>query len=227
MTLKHHMPLHQPGIFGQMTWDTYTVVLLGFRTSRPHSEVLDALDTAAQRLTSAFPFLAGHVVLEGRTATSSGTYSIAPYSSRDGKSLIIRRDCTTMCPSFEEMTAANAPFGMLPGDVLAPTKGMGDVYDYSKPRLVLLMQANLVRGGVLLCFSSHHNALDMNGQGQMIKFFAAACRGENLSTSDVEVGNSDESHFLRLLEDDENIASLGPHAATFDIEPSVTSSNQW
>ena len=202
------MPLRQPGIFGQMTWDTYTVVLLGFRTSKPHNVVLDALDTAAQRLTSAFPFLAGQIVLEGRTATSSGTYSIAPYSPHDGKSLITRKDCTTICPNFEEMDTAQAPFSMLPGDVLSPTKGMGNVYDYSETRPVLLTQANIVHGGVLLCFSSHHNTLDMNGQGQMIKFFAAACRGEDFSTSDLEIGNMDEHHFLKLLGDGEQLASL-------------------
>ena len=203
MNGKNLQHIRQPGVFGQMTWDTYTVALFGFRTSRPHSDVIDALDAAALRLTSAFPFLAGQVVLENRTTSNSGTYRVAPYLPHAGKCLIIRKDCTTICPCFEEIAAARAPFSMLPSDVFSATEAMGYTYDYSKPRRVMVIQANLLRGGVVLCFSSHHNALDMNGQGQMIKYFAAACRGEDFDTKDVELGNKDEHHFLSLLRNGE------------------------
>ncbi len=191
-----------------MAWDTYTVVLFGFRTPRPRTEVLKALDTAALKLTSAFPFLAGQMMLEHRTATNSGTYSITSYPPHTGESPILCKDCTAVCSSFEDIASASAPFSMLSGDVLAPTKGIGYVYDYSEPRPVLVIQANLVHGGVLLCFSSHHNALDMNGQSQMIEFFAAACRGEEFNPKDIEAGNTEERHFLRMLDAGEGLTSL-------------------
>ncbi|KAF3069450.1 hypothetical protein CFAM422_007401 [Trichoderma lentiforme] len=56
--------LRQPGIFGQLGWDTYTVVVLGFpdQPGVQQDEVMAALDKAAIKLLEAYPFLAGQVV---------------------------------------------------------------------------------------------------------------------------------------------------------------------
>ncbi|KAJ3536827.1 hypothetical protein NM208_g6558 [Fusarium decemcellulare] len=179
--------LRQPGIFGQLCWDTYTVVVLGFpdQPGSSRDQVLATLDSSALRLFSAYPFLAGQVVKRGRTSTNSGTG--------------VRKDCTELCPTYEQIQNADAPFSMLDGDVLCPMKGMGFQYDQATELPVFIVQANFVKGGLLLCFASMHNALDMNGQGIVMKMFAAAGRGEDFDPSMVKAGNQDADTIVPLL----------------------------
>ena len=193
--------LRQPGIFGQMCWDTYTLVILGFphRPGSSRDEVMSTLDSSAIRLLKAFPFLAGQVVKRGQTSTNSGTYEIVPYPPHENKSPVRRKDCAELCPSYEEIIKADAPFAMLDGDIICPMKGMGHAYDSSTELPVLIVQANFVSGGLLVCFASMHNALDMNGQGLLMKLFAAAGRGEEFDPSIVEVGNRDADTIVPLL----------------------------
>jgi hypothetical protein len=149
------------------------------------------LDKSALRLLEAYPFLAGQVVKHGQTSSNSGTYEIIPYPPHQNKSPVRRKDCTELCPSYEQILKANAPFAMLDGDVICPMKGMGYAYDESVERPVFIVQANFVKGGLLLCFASMHNALDMNGQGVAIKMFATAGRDEELDRVLVEEGNKE------------------------------------
>ncbi|EXJ83637.1 hypothetical protein A1O1_07261 [Capronia coronata CBS 617.96] len=193
--------LRQPGIFGQLCWDTYTLIILGFpdRAGSSRDDVLATLDSAAQRVLAAYPSLAGQVVKRGMTSTNSGTYEIVPYPPHENKSPVRRKDCTELCPTYEEILRADAPFFMLDGDILCPMKGMGYAYDPSTELPVFIVQANFVKGGLLLCFASMHNALDMNGQGTVLKMFAAAGRGEELDPTLVAVGNQDADSIVPLL----------------------------
>lgn len=172
--------LRQPGVFGQLCWDTYTVVILGFpdQPGTTRDEVLATLDKSALKLLEAYPSLAGQVIKTGQTATNSGRYEIVPYPPHQGKSPVLRKDCTEICPSYENIVKADAPFAMLDGDVLCPVKGLGYQYQAGEEMPVFIAQANFVEGGMLLYFGSMHNALDMNGQGTVLKMFAAAGRGE-------------------------------------------------
>lgn len=193
--------LRQPGIFGQLCWDTYTIILLAF-ADQPgicRDAVLDTLDEGALRLLEAYPFLAGQVIKQNQSATNSGTYSIVPYPPHQKKSPVRRKDCTNLCPSYDEIMKADAPFAMLDGDILCPVKGMGHQYDEGTELPVLVIQANFIEGGLLLSFASEHNALDMNGQGTILKMFAAAARGEVLDPAVVAAGNRDPDTIVPLL----------------------------
>lgn len=193
--------LRQPGIFGQLCWDTYTVILLGFADQPGISRdaVLDTLDRSALRLLEAYPSLAGQVVKQNQSATNSGTYRIVPYPPHQNKSPVRRKDCTKLCPSYEEIIKADAPFAMLDGDILCPVKGMGYQYGAGTELPVLIMQASFIKGGLLLSFASMHNALDMNGQGTILKMFAAAGRGEEFDPVFVAAGNRDADTIVPLL----------------------------
>lgn len=193
--------LRQPGIFGQLCWDTYTVIILGFadQPGTTRDDVLATLDKSALKLLDAYPHLAGQVIKTGVTATNSGKYQIVPYAPHQNKSPVRRKDCTLLCPSYEQILKADAPFAMLDGDILCPVKGMGYQYAAGTEMPVFVMQANFVQGGLLLCFASNHNALDMNGQGIVLKMFAAAGRGEEFDPVLVANGNSDADTIVPLL----------------------------
>jgi trichothecene 3-O-acetyltransferase len=195
--------MRQPGLLGQLCWDTYTVVVLGFSTdskSTPES-ITKELDHATLKLFEAYPFLSGQVILGGRTKTNSGRYEIIPYGPHTNKSPVRGKDCNDLCPSYKDIMNANAPFSMLDGDVLCPKRGIGHNYDSSEGQPVLIIQANFVRGGLLLCFASMHNALDMNGQHIVIRQFAALLRGDEADRKLIEQGNCDID--VPLLEDGE------------------------
>jgi hypothetical protein len=198
MTFK----LRQPGIFGQLCWDTYTVVILGFaeQPGSSREKVMASLDSSALRLLSVYPFLAGQVVKRGKTSTNSGTYEIIPYPPHDNKSPVRRKDCDELLPSYEDIQKADAPFSMLDGDILSPMKGMGYQYDENTELPVFIVQANFVKGGLLLCFASMHNALDMNGQGILMKMFATAARGEEFDAALIAAGNQDANTIVPLLQ---------------------------
>ena len=199
--------MQQPGILGQLPWlSSYTQLLIGFPLSVDvkRDEAIKVLQEATKELSSTFPFLAGQVVHEipkGRELTNSGTFSVTPYTPHaDGKSLLHVKDCTDLCPSYEELARAKAPMTMLDGKVLAPMKGLPEKYmGSSEVTPVLIIQANFIKGGLLLCFSSNHHSLDMNGQGQMIRLFATACRGEQFNDAHVKSGNLNINTIISLL----------------------------
>ena len=202
--------LRQPGIFGQLCWDTYTVIILGF-PSQPgtsRDDVLATLDKSALKLFEAYPHLAGQVVKKGQTATNSGRYEIVPYPPHDGKTPVLRKDCTELCPTYDDILKADAPFAMLDGDILCPVKGMGYAYEAGTEMPVFVAQANSVQGGMLLCLASMHNALDMNGQGTVLKMFATAGRGEELDPKLIAVGEEkDADTIIPLLKPGEPSAN--------------------
>lgn len=184
-----------------MCWDTYTVGLLGFpdQPASSRDQVLSTLDTSARRLLSAFPFLVGQVVKRGKSSTNSGTYHIVPYPPHETQSPVRRKDCTNLCPTYEQIRNADAPFSMLDGDVLCPMKGIGHAYDETTELPVFIVQANFIQGGMLLCFASMHNALDMNGQGLVMRLFAAAGRGEDFDPEITKGADCDADSVVPLL----------------------------
>jgi len=96
---------------------------------------------------------------------------------------------------------------MLDGDILCPMKGMGFAYGLETELPVFIVQANFVKGGLLLCVACMHNALDMNGQGTVLRLFAAAGRGEELDPTILAVENLDADTIIPLLGPDEAPAS--------------------
>lgn len=201
--------LRQPGIFGQLCWDTYTAIILGFpdQPGTTRDDVLATLDKSALKLLEAYPSLAGQVTKTGQTATNSGKYEIVPYSPHQGKSPILRKDCRELCPAYEYIAKADAPFTMLDGDILCPVKGMGYQYEAGTELPVFIAQANFVEGGILLCVASMHNALDMNGQGTVLKMFAAAGRGEEYDLKLLAAGNREADTIVPLLKPGEPSAN--------------------
>lgn len=78
-------------------------------------------------------------------------------------------------------------------------KGMSYRYDENTELPVFIVQANFVKGRLLLCFASMHNALDMNGQGIVMKMFATAARGEDFDAALIAAGKQDADTMVPLL----------------------------
>ncbi|KAH8883250.1 hypothetical protein GQ53DRAFT_753131 [Thozetella sp. PMI_491] len=201
-------------VLGQLPMlKTYTQIVLGFRlqdnsedsfSTKDSIAIVEELKRAANQLTATFPWLAGHVIHEGTGPGNTGLAKIVPYASGERPTQVLAKDCIQLLPSFDEIIQAGGPMSMLDGKVLSTRRGLPESYDESSgPAPVLVIQANFVKGGLLLAFAAQHNIMDMNGLGQLIGHFSKMLRGEPLTQLEVEQGNRDKRDVIRLLAPDE------------------------
>lgn len=184
-------------------------------------DVIQALENAMKRVVSKIPWLAEQVINTGKGPGDSGTFKTAPWPSDVPSSARIRvNDCSTTCPSYAEIIEARGPVSMLDGNILCPFPGFPLTYEESKigPAPVVAIQANIIRGGLLLNFSNQHNMMDATGLFMFIMLLAAAMRGEDIPDAIVEQANRDRKTVVPLLGPDEAIKdhnhlwrSLPPH----------------
>lgn len=220
---------YEMGYFDQMPGiATYTVVLLGFPLENSNvEEVKNQLRSATDTMTKAFPWMRGTVQLtvpEGEEATNSGTYWLSTETARGHENEVLRfKDVSAELPSYSDMLKSKAPMTSIPGDLLAPQKGLPASVNPTKDNAPALdIQANFVNGGVLLCFASEHNVTDMNGQGQIIRLFSQALRVEPFTKQQLEIGNVDRRAFLPRLKDGEKPLEF-PHV----MGPSKLGKDVW
>jgi trichothecene 3-O-acetyltransferase len=218
-------------VFGQLLFlKTYTQLVLCFSTPCGISSesITKELKNAALKLTHAFPFLAGQVITEGAGPATTGLCKIIPYGPHAENSILHVKDCTALVPPYAEIIKAKAPFSLLDGDIIAPRKGLPLSYEETEedPAPVLIIQANFIVGGLLLTFAGQHNIMDMNGQGQIIRLFAKALRGESFSKAEIEGGNLDRRNIIPLLGPDEPLRDhslLRPRPQTNGVAPTPPS----
>lgn len=187
---------------------TYTILLLGFplEDAVDQAEVMHRLQSATDTLVDKFPFLAGYTTI--READEEKVNATKHMSGKDAnKVTVTHNNISELFPSYQTYKTANAPTSMLDGRMVAegegfPAKSTGSILDPC-----LRIRANFVSGGLLLTFSLIHNVGDGNSLGQLIKMFAIACRGDNISKADVEAGNVDRQG---------SIPSLRPHELQSD-----------
>ena len=184
---------------------TYSEILVLFPLAQDveTSRVIANLEAGVQALKKYFPFLAGQVVLEKDRAIpepNTGTVRIMPYH---GKPMLRVKHLCDSVPSYETIRKAKAPASMLDGTILAPMKGLPEHYDGTTTTPVLILQANFVREGLILCFAAMHSAMDASGLGQVIRLFGAACNGEDLPEAAVQAGNLNRTKVIPALPDDQ------------------------
>lgn len=189
------------GPLGQIT-PTYTLVTLGFPLGNESQQapVISTLEKAAEKLIQAYPWLAGQAVIEGFGEGSSGTYRIVRYEPHEAKSRFVHvKDCTELCPAYADLVKARAPCSMLDGSILSPAYGFVNNYPRHVVKPVCIMQANFVKGGLLLTICTFHCVMDANGNAQLIRQFARLCRGEQLLEEYIYWGNADQTTIVQPL----------------------------
>ncbi|KAG6357496.1 hypothetical protein INS49_013373 [Diaporthe citri] len=146
---------------------------------RSQTEIIENLELGLARLSKEFPWVTRKVVQIGEE------FSIT--AAKTSLELVVKelQDDVTV-PTWDELREAGFPFRMLDEDVVAPCKTMVEPYS---ERPVLLVQANFVKGGLLLTFNAQHGSMDMAGQAQVITLFAKACRSEAFTKDEVETSN--------------------------------------
>lgn len=201
---------HLQDVLGQLAFlKTYIVIAYGLRIRDSVDESIKALESAAEKLIEAFPWVAGHVIYQGSGPGKTGLATIVPYPPGDRSTPVIVRDISHSSASLDEIMEAGGPMHMLDGEILAERKGLPHNFDESQgPVPVLVIQANIVKGGILLCFQGQHHTMDMNGMAHMMRLFSKALRGEPFSDDEIKHGNRERRTVIKLLGPDDEKADI-------------------
>ena len=145
-----------------------------------------------------FPWIAGEVVTEGRD--KDGSSGVSKIVSRDQMPKIISRDHRkiTSIPSMQQLRQAGIPISMLDDSVFAPRAAAVAIPLVSRP--VLMVQSNVIHGGLVLVFSGDHAAVDLPGLLQIIRWFSTLCHDTRLSTTELMTGNMSRRDLIPLLD---------------------------
>ena len=188
------------GPFGQMvSVHTYNLKTLGFTTpdDAAQDRAVASLIDAANKLVSDFPYLAGQVVNSGATSTSSGTFSVVAYPPHEGPEKFIHvKDCKELLKPYKEILEAKAPLSMLDGRIVSPAYGFPYMYPSAEAMPVVIVQVNLLKGGIFLTTAFQHDVTDANADSRMIEYFARRCAGGELLPEELELGNGSREKFF-------------------------------
>lgn len=194
------------GPFGQQPQiTTYTLLTLGFsiKDDSDQDTIVSLLEKSANEMVPCYPWLAGQIVnekSEDEKEPNSGTYKIVNYRPHEQHSKFVHvKDCRDLCPSYADLIKNRAPLSMLDGSIISPAYGFPYPYPANVATPVVIVQANFIRGGLLLTSCAHHLAMDANGHEQFITQFARVCRYEKLLYEHVCMGNADQQTIVPPL----------------------------
>ncbi|CAG7970492.1 unnamed protein product [Penicillium salamii] len=205
------LPAYQDAIGQFPILKTYNHGTLGFKIDHDdqRATIIRALQSATAKLIASFPWLAGAVVNEGSGPGNSGVFKLVDWPKNSSSAnLILRvRDYTESLSSFVDLLSHKAPCSMIDGKLVASYPGFPESYDDSadKPAPILAIQANFIKGGLLLNFSTQHNAIDASGMMQVIKLFSVAMQGVDFSSTAIQEGNRDRNTVIPLIPSGETI----------------------
>ncbi|KAK2046226.1 trichothecene 3-O-acetyltransferase [Colletotrichum somersetense] len=184
------------------------------------SSIVGTLTDGLERLTAAFPWIAGQVVNEGASEDSTGVYKMQPGETMPPLVVKDLRDDISS-PTMDAMKRANFPCHMLDESIVAarPTITI-DPALAGKPEPVFIVQATFIRGGLVLTFLGQHQAMDGIGQGQIIDLLSKACRNEAFTDDEVTAGNLPRHNVIPLLENYQKGPEVDPMIVSLPKEPS-------
>ena len=184
---------------------TYSHLLLCFRVRDDsfRERIVEDIRSAACKLSSALPWLAGKVINEGSGPTDSGRFKIL----RDGPSVtecswVTVEDRSNDFPPFNELVQLRGPSQRLPGSALASCVAFPQTYQEPEGR-VLIIQLSFIKGGLLLDCAAQHNFIDMTGIEQCLRLLATAMRGERFPAYALRQADRDRRNLIPLLGPDE------------------------
>lgn len=183
---------------------TYIPLCLCFKLDETTatSQVEGTLTSALAKLADAFPFLAGRVVIEGINEGNSGVPKIVPHDTSIGLLINdVRQDASV--PTSTELSKTHYPAKALNQDKLLSSL-VRDAYpaDPNIAAPVFQMEANFIRGGLLLMAVGNHHIMDATGLGLIIELLAKALRGEAFTELERRQINQPRGAAIPLLGED-------------------------
>lgn len=187
--------------YGQMLVTIFTQISLCYPMPDASrlSTIVETLQTALERLTDSFPWLAGQVICEGAAEGVTGVFKIAPlYKAPRVVAKDLSRDPAT--PPLEDLRRAGYPMNVIDEDMVAPRRTSSGRPGETTAE-VFQLQASVIKGGLILTFLGQHQCMDGIGQGQVMRLFSKACQGEGFTEEELSTGNRDPAAAIQSLDE--------------------------
>lgn len=157
-----------------------------------------SLKNGLEKLTRSLPWLAGQVVYEAPNKTHTGRTKIKPL----GKTPVFIVKDLRQQPwglTMKALREAQFPFRLLDEQAIAPIQSFSSAMPGPKP--VVLIQANLIPGGLVLTVAGQHQAMDCPGMGQILHLLSKACHGQAFSAEEIAAANLPRYRLIPFLDD--------------------------
>jgi hypothetical protein len=210
------------GQFPQLKTYNHGTALFKLSNDTSREAVVKELEDAAAKIVEKIPWLAQRVAHEGVRPGHSGTFKVAEWPEHLPPNKLLRvKDCTELCPSYDELVAAKCPVQMLDGKIICPVPGFPQTYDESTmgPAPACVIQINFIKGGALLIFSNQHNVMDGTGIFQVVALLSLAMNGKEIPPEAIKQGNRDPATAIPLYGPE---VSIRDHSYLKALPPSQT-----
>ncbi|KAJ3532835.1 hypothetical protein NM208_g8260 [Fusarium decemcellulare] len=174
----------------------HTQLILGFRLGS--DELRDAIESALRdaldSLASQIPWLNGQVIRK------DGILLPASWPADANKNeMIQRKDCDDLVPPMAELLRTAVPISKLDARVLSPFPGLSEGHKLRPPVPIVALQANFIRGGLLLTMCFHHIVMDGTAVVQFIRHLAHTLEGGEIPAPDLANANLDRQSVVPLI----------------------------
>lgn len=173
----------------------YTQLLFGFKLPADvdRDAIVSSLQDGFDQLKKQIPWLGWQVAQE------SGIRKAVPWPQNVAEERIRVKHCDEDVAPINKLLSAGVPISMLDGSVLTPWPSLPRPRGLDGPDPVVAMQANFVRGGLILNLSTHHTIIDGTGIYQFINLMALSMSGKEIPPAELEQANRDRSTVIPLI----------------------------
>ncbi|KAI3338230.1 transferase family-domain-containing protein [Ustulina deusta] len=191
------------GQFPQLKTYNQGVLIFRLGVDVSRDDVVVALRDALAQIISRVPWLGECVIHEVQNDGISTLCKTVPFPPTvHDKGMLIVKDCSDVCPSYEELYHRGAPVSLLDGKVLCPLPGFPLSYDETDVAHapILVLQVSFIKGGLLLNFSNQHNMVDGVGVFAFLTCLSIAMRGKEIPQNLIDHANIDGGNVIPLLD---------------------------
>lgn len=178
--------------------NAYTQLLIGIKLAADvdRDAVVASLQSGFYKIKAQIPWMGCQV---GRESKLGGILKAVPWPADVPEDRIRVKYCDGFIAPMTKLISAGVPIHMLDGSVLTPWPALPHPRGLDGPDPVIAMQANFVRGGLILNLSTHHTIIDGTGILQFLNLLALVMTGKEIPADDLEQANRDRSRVIPLI----------------------------
>jgi trichothecene 3-O-acetyltransferase len=197
-TAETDSELHRDIISQFPLLNAYTQLLFGFKLPADvdRDAIVASLQNGFDELKAQIPWLGWQVA---RESAPGDILKAVPWPADVPEERIRVKNCDDLIAPMAKLISASVPIHMLDGSVLTPWPALPHPRGLEGPDPVIAMQANFVRGGLILNLSSHHTIIDGTGIYQFLNLLALVMSGKEIPAADLEQANRDRSRVIPLI----------------------------
>lgn len=192
------MPFAEADILGQFAiLNAYTQWAFGFELplDADRDAVILALRSAFDQLVEQIPWLGWQV-----GTTQSGQRTVLPWPKDVPRESGVRVNiCDDLIPPMDQLLADKAPMTALDGALLCPWPAIPLPHGITGLLPVLALQANFIRGGLVLTLNTNHAIFDGQANIHFLHLLAIVLNGREIPAADLEQANRDRNMVVPLI----------------------------